>query len=304
MAMERLLPRASTKPIGVCVSGGPDSMALLHLALQWGERPVLVVHINHGVREEAQQEEKWLKEFLAKEKVEAVIKRLVWEEGEKKSHEMMRHKRYQALGEVVREHPVGALLLGHHANDLIETFLERLQMASSLPGLAVPIPAVSRVPGADVPLLRPLLEFDKHELRASLPKGIQVLTDPSNVNEKYLRSRVRLVLERQPFEVQQAVGKVQGMVRREWAALEETARSDASLDVTLYRNPRTHKGLAALVALRQEVARVTGESRFRTSLVDNLAEWMCSQKTLDSPVSKYVRSGLMVTWRRRTQSFE
>ncbi len=295
---------AAQGPLGVCVSGGSDSLALLSLARRWGERSVVAVHVNHRVRAEAGGEEQWLRGLLVARGIDCAVARLGWEAGEKQSHESLRRKRYAALGSVAAERGLAALLLAHHADDVRETFLQRVQMASGLSGLAVPIPEVSRVEGVAPPVLRPLLQFGKAELRATLPPDAEALSDPSNSNPKYLRARVRAVLERQRDQgVAADVDAVREMMQREWAALEQSAATLSVANVRESGPATTHAGLAARVALHRHVARLKRSNRVRSALIAHLADWMQRQGTTRAPVSVFCESGVHVTWRKKQQSF-
>lgn len=278
-------------------------MALLSFSRAWGERGIVAVHVNHRVRPEADAEEQWLSEHLARERIDCAVARLSWSDGEKQSHETLRRKRYEALGRVSAQRGLEVLLLAHHADDVRETFVQRVQMASGLSGLAVPIPAVSRAEGVAPPILRPLLEFGKRELRSALPPNAVVLSDPSNSNPKYLRARVRAVLERQPRHIEEDLDAVQELLRREWGALEQTASSKTVVDVRTSGDARTHSGLAARVALHRHIAQLKRSSRFRSSLVTHLAEWMQREETTAAHVSVFSESGVRATWRKKQQGF-
>jgi tRNA(Ile)-lysidine synthetase-like protein len=360
-SLEFLLVLASVKdgPLGVCVSGGPDSLALLRLTRNASARRVVVLHVNHRLRPEADAEERWLFEKLPQD-VECYSKQLEWTGQEKKSHEHFRQKRYAALGEMAREHGLQALLLAHHRDDLMESFVERVQMASGLAGLAVPIPKVShcsslsalfrpalQVAMADVhhssglpphlvpalqfafpqqsnsthavlgpllqlsvpqlsqasglpPLLRPALQFLKSELRSVLNSTDCVLHDPSNSNPKYLRSRVRQVLDDVP-DAHSNVSKVADLVRREWEAVERTAvRQCQHMSVELLKD-KGHIGVASRLVLSHLLQR--GDRRRHSGLAEHAAEWMTRAATTARPVAVFSESGVRIVWRKKTGAF-
>ncbi len=300
--LDRLLSGVGPGRVGVCVSGGPDSIALLRLALLWNKRPVVALHVNHRVREESDAEEQWLRQKLAN--VPVLFRRLEWKNEEKQTHENLRRLRFAAFGEMAREgEGLQALMLAHHADDMGETFVERVQMASGLAGLARPMSEISFLPGLP-PLLRPVLKFSKHDLRSTLSPSDDVLHDPSNSNPKYLRSRVRLALDETP-NARLLLCQVQQLVQREWNAVELASidKSPSFPNLSLLAS-RGVDGEASRLALHSKLAQVTGSPRLRSSFVLRVVDWMIRPETTSAPVSVFCESGVRIEWRQKTKSFK
>lgn len=106
-----------------------------------------------------------------------------------------RRARYAALGDWAARRGLVAIATAHHADDQAETLLMRLNRGSGPGGLAG-IRPVSRVPGCAVPVIRPLLEFRRNELAAIVTAaGVRAVSDPSNLDDRFDRVRVRRALE-------------------------------------------------------------------------------------------------------------
>lgn len=176
----------------VAVSGGPDSLALALLAAAWAqERGVTLtaLTVDHGLRPESATEAQQVGQWLAERGIPHQTLR--WE-GVKPTANIQaiaRQARYDLLTGWCRAHGVPVLLLGHHADDQIETFLLRLGRGSGLRGLSG-MRATAECNG--VTLLRPLLAFFKADLQATLTAAGQAwLEDPSNHHPHFSRSLVR-----------------------------------------------------------------------------------------------------------------
>lgn len=129
----------SATRLGLCVSGGPDSMALVHVASQWArtrDASLVALHVAHGVRPGAPEEARAVKEAVEAMGVPCRVRALAWQPLEVPTHETLRAKRLDALLTMAR--PLGLRLLAtaHHRDDAVETFVSRVHQASSLAGLA------------------------------------------------------------------------------------------------------------------------------------------------------------------------
>lgn len=272
-------------------------MSLLRHAVAWNSSRVVAFHVNHRVRPEADAEEQWLSARLQQEGIKFDCRRLATT---KRSHEFLRRARYAALGELAQAHGVRALLMAHHAGDFAETFVERVQMASGVAGLARPMSEIATFPGLP-PVLRPVLWFSKEELRSILAES--VVQDPSNTNPVYLRSRVRKVLDETP-DARKRVLQVQTMMLQEWKAVESMAGQlgDEIPTADLLLDPGV-RGSGARLALDRLLAKVSGTSRHRSSLLSHAIAWMTNPLTKDSPIAIFSEAGVRITWRKKTQSF-
>lgn len=172
-------------PLLIGYSGGGDSKALLHCALQWGKAPLHLAHIDHGWREESRQEALLLKKEAAELGLPFHTIRLKCLMGENEA----RDQRLAYFSELQKKYSFQAVLLGHHANDHAETALKRVFEGAAFTRLSG-IKEESCV--KNVLLWRPLLKVKKEKIEQYLfSKKLTFFDDPSNRNPKYLRSRMR-----------------------------------------------------------------------------------------------------------------
>lgn len=175
------------------VSGGADSVALLHLLHRLG-LDLTVVHLDHGLRGEASREDRcWVEELAARLGLPCVAGRraaaAVMKEGGYSPEEAARRIRYRYFREVSAGTGIGILALGHQADDQAETVLLRLLRGGRPAALAGMLP--SRRDG-ELLLVRPLLPFWRGELLAFLEEiGEDFREDLSNRDPRFLRNRIR-----------------------------------------------------------------------------------------------------------------
>src|SRR3954462_8328860 len=150
--------------IGVAVSGGPDSLALLLLTAAARPGQVEAATIDHGLRPEAQDEAEMVARLCDELGVRHAILTARWSELPQTAiQERARNQRYRLLGYWAEERGLDALVTAHHAEDQAETLLMRLARGSGVRGLAGMRPR-SVSPGAHVRLVRPLLGWRRAEL--------------------------------------------------------------------------------------------------------------------------------------------
>ena len=185
--------------LGVAVSGGPDSVALLLILealLRKTEIRLFPIHLNHGLRKESASEALFVRTL-----VERLRLPLFYSEarlGEKKkvsglSIEMAaRTARSEFYDSAAGRLKLDALATGHHMNDLAETFLLRLARGAGLSGLTALRPKTSH---PDYAIIRPLLCLSSHEIREWLAgKGEKWCEDASNRDQSIPRNRIRHTL--------------------------------------------------------------------------------------------------------------
>lgn len=194
--MAPLGPFEAAPLLAVAVSGGGDSLALVHLAQSWvqarGGR-VLGLTVDHGLRPESAAEAAQVAAWLAEAGIEH--RTLAWQGPKPDSalQEKARAVRYRLLEAECRRAGALHLLLGHHRDDQAETHLMRRRRDSGADGLAG-MAAVAERPG--VRLLRPLLPVPGSRLRATLAvAGRPWIEDPSNRDLAFTRVRLRGELE-------------------------------------------------------------------------------------------------------------
>ena len=195
-ALDRIVPQQTT--IGLAVSGGPDSLALLLLAAQARPLEVEAATVDHGLRPESLAEAEMVARVCEGLGVPHRILNATWDvKPETAIQERARMMRYRLLGEWALERGVGAILTAHHVDDQAETFLMRLARGSGVKGLAG-MRRVTRGPAGALSLVRPLLGWRHSELEAvCAAAGIEPVADPSNEDEQFERVRVRKALARQ-----------------------------------------------------------------------------------------------------------
>ncbi|MEL6200923.1 MAG: tRNA lysidine(34) synthetase TilS [Pseudomonadota bacterium] len=181
----------------LAVSGGSDSMALLHLTYElWvcslgRDRSLLcVATINHGVRQEAEAEAEAVAQQCAE--LGIVHQRIDWDGHAVKSGflEAARYARYEKLSAVARAFGNAVVATGHTLDDQLETLTMRADRRAVGPGMAGIAPAT--LYERQTWFVRPMLHLRREFLRAQLiERDIRWFDDPSNVDEKYERVRVR-----------------------------------------------------------------------------------------------------------------
>lgn len=181
--------------LGVAVSGGGDSTALLLLLSDWsgsGGPELRVVTVDHGLRPEAAAEADAVCRLSAD--LGIGCDRLNWRwDGTGNLADQARRGRYGLMAEWAAGHDLRDVALGHTLDDVAETFLMRLSRGAGLDGLAAMAP--SRVI-AGVTFHRPLLEVSRAALRDVLTaRDVGWAEDPGNADESYLRSRARAALQ-------------------------------------------------------------------------------------------------------------
>jgi tRNA(Ile)-lysidine synthase len=193
---------AAPWPGAVAVSGGGDSLALMHLLNDWAkaqqQKPPVVLTVDHKLQprstENARRVVRWAKAAGLKAQV------LTWVGAKPKAdiEAEARQARYRLMGAWCKANGIAALYAGHTRDDQAETFLLRLARGSGLDGLAAMRPvAPYPVEGfADIRVVRPVMDFDRDALRAHLTaRGQEWLEDPMNENLRFSRVRIRVALE-------------------------------------------------------------------------------------------------------------
>lgn len=181
--------------VAAAVSGGADSMALLHaLAGLCADRGIdlHVLSVDHGLRAEAAAEAQQVKDYCRA--LDPAIKHttLRWagDKPEAALQEEARKARYALMADYCRENGISGLCLAHHRDDQAETVLMRLAAGSGLNGLAGM--RAESLYSEEVTLLRPLLGVTKEDiLTYCKAHNMPYINDPSNENEAFARVRLR-----------------------------------------------------------------------------------------------------------------
>ncbi len=181
-------------PLGVAVSGGGDSVALLLLLHRHGGRPLRAVTVDHGLRDGSAAEAAAVAALCARLAIPHAVRR--WERGSDplagNLQDRAREARHGLVAAWAREAGIAAVALGHTLDDQAETFLMRLARGSGVDGLAAMAPVTAR---DGLLWLRPLLAARRAALRDWLAaEGIGWADDPSNDDPRFDRVRARAAL--------------------------------------------------------------------------------------------------------------
>ena len=179
--------------VGIAVSGGADSLALLLLAA--AARPGLVeaATVDHGLRPESRSEAEMVS--LVCDKLGVPHRILESNERPPRSNlqSWARELRYTLLGDWAKQRDLDAVATAHHLDDQAETLLMRLARGSGIAGLGGV--QASRPLTGRAKLVRPLLGWRKDELRRIVDRADLVpVDDPSNSDDRFDRSRARALL--------------------------------------------------------------------------------------------------------------
>lgn len=182
--------------IGIAVSGGPDSLALLLLAAASRPGRVEAATVDHRLRDGSREEADMVAGVCERLGVPHAILTVEWDEKPATAiQERARTERYRLLGGWAQEGSLDAITTAHHADDQAETLIMRLARGAGVRGLAAMRPS-AKVPGAAVSLIRPLLGWRRADLeQVCRLAGLTPAADPSNEDEQYERVRVRRALK-------------------------------------------------------------------------------------------------------------
>jgi len=197
-AFDGLRTEYSPSRLAVALSGGLDSMVLLHLAHEAAREaglPLFAFHVHHGLSPNA---DAWHVHCAAVAAALGIVfdyREVTVEKGKSGVEAAARKQRYAALGEMCRAHGVDLLLTAHHLDDQAETVLLQLLRGSGPAGLSG-MDAANRAPtllGDDVIVMaRPLLTVARAELEAyAAAQQIAWVEDESNTDPRYARNALR-----------------------------------------------------------------------------------------------------------------
>ncbi|MCB8919206.1 MAG: tRNA lysidine(34) synthetase TilS [Ardenticatenaceae bacterium] len=189
---------APAAPLVVGVSGGPDSLALLHALWQGGYPAGLLIaaHLNHAIRPAAAADAQFVAETCAAWGIPCHVGQVdvpaLQQARGLSLEEAARLARYQFLAQVARQVGAAGVAVGHNADDQAETVLMHFLRGAGLAGLRGMQPQ-SPLPGApEIPLLRPLLYTGRDTIEAyCLAHGLTPVQDSSNQDVTLFRNRLR-----------------------------------------------------------------------------------------------------------------
>ena len=255
--LARLWPEGArdAAKLGLAVSGGPDSLALLLLAIPALPGRVEAATVDHGLRAESAEEARGVARVCADLGVPHRTLAVRVELAGDGVQSAARGARYAALSGWMGEQGLAALATAHHADDQAETLLMRLNRASGVAGLAG-VRERGPVPGASGLLLRPLLGWRRADLAAVVAgAGLQAVDDPSNADDRYDRARLRGQLAGAPWLDIPAIARsaahlADADAALDWAAEREWREAVEKDGLGLTYRPRAPRAVALRVLAR------------------------------------------------------
>ncbi|MCY4304324.1 MAG: tRNA lysidine(34) synthetase TilS [Aestuariivita sp.] len=194
-AIEEELKDRHQDRVGIAVSGGSDSIALLHAVSVYSKNThihISTATVDHGLRNEAKAEANFCAKFAHELGVEHDILCIKNWNLNKNLQDQARTLRYELLTEWAHKKNLSLILTAHTANDQAETVLMRLARAAGADGLAG-IPHCRELNG--ITILRPLLRVFRGDLREYLRhRNIHWVEDSSNNDQRFERVRARETL--------------------------------------------------------------------------------------------------------------
>ncbi|GJL78128.1 MAG: tRNA(Ile)-lysidine synthase [Nitrospinaceae bacterium] len=322
LALSRMV--SSGDKIVVAVSGGPDSVALLHLLNETRREfdvSLTVAHLDHMARgKESEEDARFVEELGEKLGLETFIERVdIRTEKEKLKtsfQESARILRYRFLLSIMKRCNANRLALGHNADDQVETVLLNLLRGSGLKGLA-------GMPEKRGEIIRPLIDCTRTEIEAYLDaRSIESRTDSTNASHKYVRNRIRreLLPVLKTFNenitanlletakiIRDDDGCLQGQVRQLYPQI--AMPINANQGVVLDREKFNEQAPALQKRLvRQAIATVQGNlRRISTKHIQQVLELFCdssADKKIDLPGPLLVVSRLNGVEFQKSASYE
>ncbi len=180
------------------VSGGPDSISMLDILRKIKEENIIqfdivVAHINHLIREEAVEDEEYVKKYCEKNGIECYIKRIdVQELAQNKkigTEEAGRKARYEFFDEISQKTSSNKIAVAHNKNDKIETIIMHVLRGSGTSGL------IGIEPIRDNKYIRPLIECERKEIEEYCDnQKLEPRIDKTNFENEYTRNKIRNIV--------------------------------------------------------------------------------------------------------------
>ena len=266
--------------IGIGVSGGPDSLALLLLAATARPGQIEAATVDHRLRPESADEANMVARLCEQLGVPHAIISANWNDKPMTAvQERARRERYRLLGFWAEERGLDAIATAHHADDQVETLLMRLTRGAGVRGLAGMRPN-SRTPGSDVRLVRPLLGWRRAELsEICRVAGIAPAVDPSNEDEQFERVRIRRRLAENEWLDAPAIARsarhlADAQTALEWAARREWKQAVRERSDLIAYQPSDAPSEVVRRIVARAVSRLAteGDPDLRGSELDRLLE--------------------------------
>ncbi|MCU0667106.1 MAG: tRNA lysidine(34) synthetase TilS [Patescibacteria group bacterium] len=178
--MDNLLTKESKYV--VAVSGGVDSVVLLHMLATNGFKKIIVAHINHGIRPDSNKDQELVKELASN--YNYGFETVNFNLGANASEETSRKARYEFLNQIKSSYKASAIITAHHQDDVIETAFINIIRGTGRNGLSSL--------KSDNNLVRPLLNISKSQIiKYAKLNNLKWLEDSTNQDKTYLRNKIR-----------------------------------------------------------------------------------------------------------------
>lgn len=230
--------------LGVAVSGGADSLALLLLAAAAWPNAVVAATVDHRLRPEAADEAAFVHDLCGRLSVPHTTLAPEGKIANGNVQDQARQMRYDLLGQWAMARGVAWVAVAHQQDDVAEGLLMRARRGAGVGGLAAMAAARPIGPHANAPLLvRPLLGWSRAELAAIVAEaGIEPVADPSNADPRFDRSRIRAImagsgelpadrLALAAANLRHAEDALVWLADREWRARSRSEAAGVSIDI-------------------------------------------------------------------------
>lgn len=177
----------------VAVSGGPDSLSMLNVLLHIRDElnfEIIVAHVNHMIREEATEDEEFVKEYCENNKIKCYIKRIdvinYANNNKIGLEEAGRKLRYEFFEEIMNIEGAQKIAIAHNKNDKIETIIMNILRGSGISGLRGIEPIRNNI------YIRPIIEIERSEIEEYCQKNnLDARIDKTNFINNCTRNKIR-----------------------------------------------------------------------------------------------------------------
>lgn len=317
-----LLEGGETVVVGV--SGGVDSMTLLHLLGRFVKKSagkLVMAHLHHGLRgDEADRDEAFLRNVAKKTNLPLLSRRMnvkrMAAADKLNLHDAARKARYNFFNDVLKEVGGDRIAVGHNADDQAETVMMRIIRGTGIKGLAA-------IPPERGTIIRPLIDLTRDEITSyAVEHGIGYVEDSSNRDTGYMRNRLRHelmpILKKYNPAVCRELNLLSSMARdMDYFISNEAARefnrlvraigpeNDFSLDVTAFNQlPSSLKGKVIFLGLE----RISGsQAGFYSSHIKNIEALISDGRSgltvnLPGKISAFIEYGKVVFTRSHSEN--
>lgn len=164
----------------LAVSGGVDSVVMLHMLANRIKSKIIVAHFDHGIRSDSAEDAEFVRTLAHSYRLQFEVKRE--ELGVDAGEDLARNRRYFFLRSLSKKYN-GRIVTAHHADDMVETVAINIHRGTGWRGLAV----------LDSDVVRPMLKLSKSDIYAyAIKNQLEWREDSTNDSFRYLRNRIRL----------------------------------------------------------------------------------------------------------------